>query len=96
MNLALTTASVIVLLNAARKIRDIGMESLRAKVETGEQTETPSLAANQASVDRKILDELPIAERAHLRTALAKPAGRSNLIPSGGSILIQVLSYLLE
>jgi hypothetical protein len=63
MNLALTTASVIVLLNAARKIRDIGMESLRAKVETGEQTETPSLAANQASVDRKILDELPIADK---------------------------------
>ena len=93
LNLALAAASMLILQNAALKARDIGLEHLRAKVEAAEQNAAPSPQANQAVVARKLLDELQSMDKGAFAPLWQNPLMGAILIPSGGSVLIQMLSY---
>jgi hypothetical protein len=94
LNLALAAASMLILQNAALKARDIGLENLRTKVEAAEQKAAPSPEANQAAVARKLLEELQSMDKGAFAPLWQNPLIGAILIPSGGSVLIQMLSYL--
>jgi len=93
LNLALAAASMLILQNAALKARDTGLEHLRAKVEAAEQNAAPSPQVNQAVVARKLLDELQSMDKGAFAPLWQNPLMGAILIPSGGSVLIQMLSY---
>jgi hypothetical protein len=94
LNLALAAASMLILQNAALKARVIGLEHMRAKVEAAEQNAAPSPEANQAAVARKLLEELQSLDKGAFAPLWQNPLIGAILIPSGGSVLIQVLSDL--
>ena len=96
LNLALAAASILILQSAALKARDIGLESLRAKVEAAEQKAAPTPEANQAAVGRKLLDELQSLDKGAFAPLWQSPLVGAILIPSGGSVLLELLSYLFK
>ena len=96
LNLALAAASMIILQNAALRARDIGLETLRAKVEAAEQKAAPTPEVNQAAVGRKLLDELQSLDRGAFAPFWQNPLIGAILIPSGGSVLLELLAYLFK
>ena len=96
LNLALAAASMIILQNAALKARDAGMETLRAKVEAAEQKAAPTPEANQAAVGRKLLEELQSLDKGAFAPFWQNPLIGAILIPSGGSVVLELLAYLFK
>jgi hypothetical protein len=96
LNLALAAASMLILQSAALKARDIGLENLRAKVEAAEQKAAPTPDANRAAVGRKLLDELQSLDKGAFAPFWQSPLIGAILIPSGGSVLLELMSYLFK
>lgn len=96
LNLALAASSMIILQNAALKARDTGLERLRAKVEAAEQKAAPTPEVNQAFVGRKLLDELQSLDKGAFAPFWQNPLIGALLIPSGGSVLLELVAYLFK
>ena len=96
LNLALCAASMLILRQSALRAREIGLENLRSQVEALEREANPSSTANQAAVGRRLLDELKELDKGAFAPIWQNPVVSAILIPSGGSVLIELLAYLFH
>ncbi len=94
LNLVLALASIIILQRAALKARETGIESLRTKVENAERIAQPSPEKNLANVGRRLLEEVQTLRKGAFAPFWENPIVGALLIPSGGTVLLELLFYL--
>ena len=96
LNLSLCVASMVILRNAALKARDTSLENLRARVAAVQQEAAANPKANQAAVGQRLLKELETLDKGAFAPLWDNPLVGAILIPSGGSVLIEVLSHVFH
>jgi hypothetical protein len=96
LNLLLAAMSILILQRAALKARDICVEKLRAKVETAEQHSASTPTANRAERGRKLLEEIESLQTGAFAPLWQNPVIGAALIPSGGSVLLELLNNLFR
>jgi hypothetical protein len=96
LNLTLAAASLIILRNAALKAREASLKNLRAQVAAADQDAAPSPRANQAAVGHRLLNEIESLDKGAFAPIWESPLIGAILIPSGGSVLIELLSNLFR
>jgi hypothetical protein len=96
LNLTLAAASMIILRNAALKARETSLKNLRAQVAAADQDAAPSPRANQAAVGHRLLNEIESLDTGAFAPIWENPVIGAILIPSGGSVLIELLANLFH
>jgi hypothetical protein len=93
-NLVLCVTSVVMLQRAARRARDSAIQSLQAKSH-GRIRETKSEKEHAADEAKLLLDEIRSLRRGAFVPLWENPLVGALLIPSGGTVLIEMTAYLL-
>ena len=96
LNLCLCAASMLILRQSAFKAREAGLATLKARVEETEKENTPDPKARQASVAKKLLDELETLDKGAFAPIWESPLLGAILIPSTGTVLLELLPYLFK
>ncbi len=96
-NLLLSLAGMLILQRAALQARERGLIKLRATVAAAEQrAEAPQSARYQANVGRRLIQEVETLEQGAFAPFWQNPVVGALLIPSGGSVLVELLDYLFH
>jgi hypothetical protein len=96
LNLSLCVASMLILRQAAVKARDTGLENLRARAAVVQREAAANPKANQAAVSQRLLKELESLRKGAFAPLWDDPLIGAILIPSGGSVLIELLSHVFH
>ncbi len=94
-NLALAVASVVILRSAARKAKAAAEATLEAKVKRLQAECAPTPKQNEASQSEQLLDEIRHLRRGAFAPLWESPLLGAVLIPSGGTVLIQLLLWFM-
>jgi len=96
-NLLLALASMLILQRAAIKARNAGLIQLRAFVAAAERkSETPPPAGREADVGRRLIEEVESLQRGAYAPFWHNPVLGALLIPSSGSVVVELLAYLFH
>jgi hypothetical protein len=93
-NMFLALASIIILQKAARKAQTVGVKNLQARVEAAEQEAAPDPKTHRAAIARQLLQEVQTLNNGAFAPFWDNPIIGALLIPSGGSVLIELLLSL--
>jgi hypothetical protein len=94
-NLTLAAVSVMILQTAARKAKRDAEASLEAKVKRLQAATAGSQAQNNANQAAKLLEEIHTLRRGAFVPFWENPVFRAILLPSGGTVVLQVLIWLI-
>jgi hypothetical protein len=95
-NLVLASISVLILQRAARKAKDTAERTLEAKVRRLEAATAATPAQNNASQAQKLLEDIRQLKRGAFVPFWQNPLLAAILVPSGGTVLLEVILLLLH
>jgi hypothetical protein len=78
------------------RAKERGLENLRAQVKAAEQEAQPDPATNRATMGQHLLDDIESLNKGAFAPIWDSPLIGAILIPSGGSVLIELLSSILH
>jgi hypothetical protein len=93
-NFGLSIASVVILQSAAQAARNRAVESLTAKVKRAEAAVAETPQRNDAAQAEKLLDEIHNLRRGAFVGFWQNPALSAVLVPSGATMVIQLLQWV--
>jgi hypothetical protein len=96
LNLMLAAASVIILQNAARQAKNEAIITLEAKVKRLQAATAESQVQNNANQAKELLEEIRALRRGAFVPLWENPVFRAILLPSGGTVVLQILIWLMS
>ncbi len=96
LNLLLAVWSVLILQRAARRARALGIESLEIKLNHLERSEAKSEEAQSIQQGKKLLEEMRELRSGAFVPAWENPILGAILVPSGGTVLIEILTQMFS